>query len=32
MTQEILVILGTDGRSQLPKSDRAAVGLALSEP
>ncbi len=32
MKQEILVILGTDGRSQLPKSDRAAVGLALSEP
>ncbi len=31
MKQEILVILGTDGRSQLPKSDRGAVGLALFE-
>lgn len=31
MKQEILVILGTDGRSHLPKSDRAAVGMALAE-
>ncbi|TDI47658.1 MAG: hypothetical protein E2P02_02820 [Acidobacteria bacterium] len=31
MKQEILVILGTDGRSQLSKSDRGALGLALSE-